>query len=74
MQADATPYYDNGNYINYHSGRNLEVIPLPGLNTVFRLYQKSTQISNSVSLNQRTVNFLNPGQTPLILAISLFTS
>ena len=40
MQADAAPYYDNGNYINYHSDRNLEVMPLPGLNTVIPIIPK----------------------------------
>ena len=56
-------------WAKYHADRNLEVMPLPGLNAVLpiipiKVHTLATQYY-CMKIIKRAANFLNPGQTPI---------
>ena len=56
-------------WAKYHSDRNLAVIPLPGLNVVLPIIPKKVHTLathyHCMKITKRTMNFFNPGQTPI---------
>ena len=53
----------------HNSDKNLEVLPLPGLDLILPIIQKKVHTMatqyHCMKITKRTFNFLNPGQTPI---------